>query len=186
MRCPMPDWTPSTGKLFQHQAGSMWLDNVEILARLAPQRANEIYNEFDFSHPSEPGVGPTILSYGESAPVCEGIDFQPYRRRPLESRGRFGGDLQVRNRARLDLVHIGLPAPDCARLLEPCDREPAQLRGLHPRADPHLHVHRLDGIHHEHRLGRVLPVGYGNVRDRKSTRLNSSHDQISYAVFCLK
>src|SRR2546428_1378375 len=24
------------------------------------------------------------------------------------------------------------------------------------------------------------------VRDRKSTRLNSSHDQISYAVFCLK
>src|SRR2546421_5800784 len=26
----------------------------------------------------------------------------------------------------------------------------------------------------------------GAYRDRKSTRLNSSHDQISYAVFCLK
>src|SRR2546427_8551935 len=26
----------------------------------------------------------------------------------------------------------------------------------------------------------------GNERDRKSTRLNSSHSQISYAVFCLK
>src|SRR2546428_7148050 len=26
----------------------------------------------------------------------------------------------------------------------------------------------------------------GEGRDRKSTRLNSSHDQISYAVFCLK
>src|SRR2546428_7402119 len=26
----------------------------------------------------------------------------------------------------------------------------------------------------------------GLRRDRKSTRLNSSHDQISYAVFCLK
>src|SRR3989440_1003710 len=25
-----------------------------------------------------------------------------------------------------------------------------------------------------------------NMEDRKSTRLNSSHDQISYAVFCLK
>src|SRR2546421_4297631 len=25
-----------------------------------------------------------------------------------------------------------------------------------------------------------------DIRDRKSTRLNSSHDQISYAVFCLK
>src|SRR2546429_5397812 len=29
---------------------------------------------------------------------------------------------------------------------------------------------------------RVYPVG----RDRKSTRLNSSHGYISYAVFCLK
>src|SRR2546427_3602588 len=26
----------------------------------------------------------------------------------------------------------------------------------------------------------------GEVQDRKSTRLNSSHSQISYAVFCLK
>src|SRR2546430_11995332 len=26
----------------------------------------------------------------------------------------------------------------------------------------------------------------GALRDRKSTRLNSSHSQISYAVFCLK
>src|SRR2546427_5965477 len=26
----------------------------------------------------------------------------------------------------------------------------------------------------------------GSARDRKSTRLNSSHSQISYAVFCLK
>src|SRR2546430_8872492 len=26
----------------------------------------------------------------------------------------------------------------------------------------------------------------GTVEDRKSTRLNSSHSQISYAVFCLK
>src|SRR5256886_8931104 len=30
----------------------------------------------------------------------------------------------------------------------------------------------------------VLPNGIG--KDRKSTRLNSSHSQISYAVFCLK
>src|SRR2546428_6062092 len=30
-----------------------------------------------------------------------------------------------------------------------------------------------------------LAVG-GEEGDRKSTRLNSSHDQISYAVFCLK
>src|SRR2546430_4001202 len=29
-------------------------------------------------------------------------------------------------------------------------------------------------------------AGIGRLRDRKSTRLNSSHSQISYAVFCLK
>src|SRR2546430_4562884 len=31
-----------------------------------------------------------------------------------------------------------------------------------------------------------LPVWGRDTRDRKSTRLNSSHSQISYAVFCLK
>src|SRR2546430_17598779 len=33
---------------------------------------------------------------------------------------------------------------------------------------------------------RVIDVRDAAVRDRKSTRLNSSHSQISYAVFCLK
>src|SRR2546428_9357979 len=35
-------------------------------------------------------------------------------------------------------------------------------------------------------LARVTAVGVKMSLDRKSTRLNSSHDQISYAVFCLK
>src|SRR2546430_8797574 len=39
-------------------------------------------------------------------------------------------------------------------------------------------------------LDRRLALGGGRFaaaeRDRKSTRLNSSHSQISYAVFCLK
>src|SRR2546427_9263796 len=43
-----------------------------------------------------------------------------------------------------------------------------------PRA-PDGHCHRPD------RAGEA-----GAYRDRKSTRLNSSHSQISYAVFCLK
>src|SRR2546430_8643383 len=30
------------------------------------------------------------------------------------------------------------------------------------------------------------PAGHWAGQDRKSTRLNSSHSQISYAVFCLK
>src|SRR3712207_9124997 len=33
---------------------------------------------------------------------------------------------------------------------------------------------------------RDLPVHHPAGRDRKSTRLNSSHANISYAVFCLK
>src|SRR5688572_32738147 len=32
----------------------------------------------------------------------------------------------------------------------------------------------------------MLRAARAGVRDRKSTRLNSSHSQISYAVFCLK
>src|SRR5690606_39711882 len=32
----------------------------------------------------------------------------------------------------------------------------------------------------------ALEAGETSVRDRKSTRLNSSHVKISYAVFCLK
>src|SRR2546427_6432586 len=33
---------------------------------------------------------------------------------------------------------------------------------------------------------RITSAGSKHGRDRKSTRLNSSHSQISYAVFCLK
>src|SRR5256886_7468440 len=46
---------------------------------------------------------------------------------------------------------------------------------------------------YEHRLGKRFQLEAsartaldGQPRDRKSTRLNSSHSQISYAVFCLK
>src|SRR5947208_15776438 len=50
------------------------------------------------------------------------------------------------------------------------------------------------GRRHCHGYAQVLQVagesaraaGQGNGQDRKSTRLNSSHQIISYAVFCLK
>src|SRR5690242_21402691 len=35
-------------------------------------------------------------------------------------------------------------------------------------------------------VGRAGPAGQDLAADRKSTRLNSSHMSISYAVFCLK
>src|SRR3712207_7877861 len=53
-----------------------------------------------------------------------------------------------------------------------------------------------DGARRDGRRGRALPAGVAPPaeelhrerarRDRKSTRLNSSHANISYAVFCLK
>src|SRR5689334_25438993 len=42
-----------------------------------------------------------------------------------------------------------------------------------------------DGPRRRHRL-RLLRHRPGEEGDRKSTRLNSSHSSISYAVFCLK
>src|SRR2546427_2005730 len=50
-----------------------------------------------------------------------------------------------------------------------------------------LPISRLED--HGRGVGGVAPGEVGEVRgrrDRKSTRLNSSHSQISYAVFCLK
>src|SRR3712207_7328377 len=43
---------------------------------------------------------------------------------------------------------------------------------------------RVQAAQEAHRPGRVLVVVL--EEDRKSTRLNSSHANISYAVFCLK
>src|SRR5206468_10804649 len=48
---------------------------------------------------------------------------------------------------------------------------------------------RMQASHRRHLPSRrLLCAGRdgGGSLDRKSTRLNSSHDQISYAVFCLK
>src|SRR5438270_5533171 len=46
-------------------------------------------------------------------------------------------------------------------------------------------LHGAHGRPHRRAQGRQ-DRGVRQPRDRKSTRLNSSHSQISYAVFCLK
>src|SRR2546421_9420541 len=64
-----------------------------------------------------------------------------------------------------------------------------------PRASPRGRRHRRNTravVRDPRRRARtggrhVRPECFDDgVEDRKSTRLNSSHDQISYAVFCLK
>src|SRR3712207_7643391 len=62
---------------------------------------------------------------------------------------------------------------------------PRPVGGHRPATDP------AEGAHHgrrrQHlRLGRRRRHVRAEGRDRKSTRLNSSHANISYAVFCLK
>src|SRR2546422_5628674 len=54
------------------------------------------------------------------------------------------------------------------------------------RSDPAQHG-RAHGLH-ARELDRAVVLGRraARERDRKSTRLNSSHGYISYAVFCLK
>src|SRR5687768_18179532 len=49
-------------------------------------------------------------------------------------------------------------------------------------AEDHLHTRALVDHHEAARRSRRVSL----LRDRKSTRLNSSHGYISYAVFCLK
>src|SRR2546428_1449588 len=75
-------------------------------------------------------------------------------------------------------------------------RQPRQL----PARQPQEVVHAVIDVRAVRGGGRLPPrqqlrdVGLGHLgsagevalTDRKSTRLNSSHDQISYAVFCLQ
>src|SRR3712207_7897481 len=74
--------------------------------------------------------------------------------------------------------------------------ELAQQRGVdRPRAqrvDAHVLARELHAELARQRQHTALGRGVGDLRgrrphqDRKSTRLNSSHANISYAVFCLK
>src|SRR6266478_3343783 len=67
--------------------------------------------------------------------------------------------------------------------------EPVRLSSLRDYTDCKTTISSVELFAiHEHDL-RTRPQDFGRIlrnRDRKSTRLNSSHSQISYAVFCLK
>src|SRR2546427_9026062 len=66
-------------------------------------------------------------------------------------------------------------------------------RSLATRPRPHRATRRPSRAEEAAKRGHVADEERGlrprlqvRARDRKSTRLNSSHSQISYAVFCLK
>src|SRR3989440_11378002 len=61
---------------------------------------------------------------------------------------------------------------------------PRETDSLCPKCVPEIRKEILEG---STALSTLLDTeAPGQIKDRKSTRLNSSHDQISYAVFCLK
>src|SRR5689334_24314769 len=77
-------------------------------------------------------------------------------------------------------LHDALPILHSLRL-RVCD--PETLRDRRVRMKPRAVPGRVAAVgRHEH---AELLVDHAR-RDRKSTRLNSSHSSISYAVFCLK
>src|SRR5690606_40755617 len=63
---------------------------------------------------------------------------------------------------------------------------PACGQSLPLRADHQPRELQPGRCHREHRHRRPGHAARGGEEDRKSTRLNSSHVKISYAVFCLK
>src|SRR2546430_6692933 len=82
------------------------------------------------------------------------------------------------------LVHI----PDDTEALEETYRRVHTIGGSASMMDFPGLAHVAHGM--EDILGDVLEdlatLDHPTIGDRKSTRLNSSHSQISYAVFCLK
>src|SRR2546421_5705150 len=110
--------------------------------------------------------------------AVDGIDFDL-------SRGEAFGFLGPNGAGKSSTMRmIGCVSPPSAGELS--------ILGLDPVADGPAIRARLGVVPQEDTLDVELTVQenllvYGRYfGDRKSTRLNSSHDQISYAVFCLK
>src|SRR2546427_9401238 len=78
----------------------------------------------------------------------------------------------------------GIVAVEREPITELPSGSPDQIRTRSPARiiDPRAHARILALEHATVAVGEVHRPG----KDRKSTRLNSSHSQISYAVFCLK
>src|SRR2546427_8628385 len=107
-----------------------------------------------------------VIALGSSAVSGqESPSGQIVRGRPLAEALRGGGYVVYFRHAATNADQVDTDKPDFAR----CETQ----RNL---SDDGRRVARDIGV-------AVKALG---IRDRKSTRLNSSHSQISYAVFCLK
>src|SRR5215217_9287037 len=78
-----------------------------------------------------------------------------------------------------------VPTPGCLRCVEAGDEVEVRARGERERSVLQRLRSQVDADVGEVRAKEALQAAPHRV-DRKSTRLNSSHANISYAVFCLK
>src|SRR5206468_7711947 len=108
---------------------------------------------------------------------------------------RQGVDTVLNLAAGLDARPYRLPLPSALRWVEAdfpdvIAYKQEQLRGERPVCVlEHAGIDLTDGARRRALFGRIGAAARQVLvvsEDRKSTRLNSSHDQISYAVFCLK
>src|SRR2546422_5400622 len=117
-----------------------------------------------------------------SSPVCRDVTpltFEaPFLLHPPSGRSL----LRANRRRRRDAKPRGLALRDspAAGGSNPAPRPDTRARGFFrlPASTDSSRSHRV--------LGRTMSGRRSPPRDRKSTRLNSSHGYISYAVFCLK
>src|SRR5690606_31586157 len=117
------------------------------------------------------------------------VDLPEYPVPPDEIAGN--GPVEAARLARKALLDVSGPVPHVVRLLEShgvlvlvlpeaAERVDAFSVGVHPR--PMVFFNPAKGDYWRNRFDAAHELG----QDRKSTRLNSSHVKISYAVFCLK
>src|SRR3712207_8508013 len=88
--------------------------------------------------------------------------------------GSSGNSVFLSSKHSKILIDAGLPGKHIEKALDDIGENPNDLDGIFVT---HEHTDHIKGV-------GVLSRKYDI--DRKSTRLNSSHANISYAVFCLK
>src|SRR3712207_650293 len=109
------------------------------------------------------------------------LDEEDARRPNREREGLVGERTRIVNRIKAGLVRLGI------RGFKPTLRNAAErLETLRTPEGASLPPNTLAELRRDMARLHVVADQIRQVEDRKSTRLNSSHANISYAVFCLK
>src|SRR5690348_17383838 len=115
------------------------------------------------------------VSYGKSL-ILHGLWVFRRRCRRLPA-----SSLQLERLTQVHLTHLGVGKDFFRTSLSD---HGALIDDVRPAADPQGLAHVV--VRNQHADAAAGELADDALEDRKSTRLNSSHPSISYAVFCLK